>query len=326
MALSARLTQRFDIAHPIISAPMAFAAGGRLAAAVTSAGALGLIGGGYGDAAWLESERRAAGNAQVGYGFITWSLRTHPELLEQVLAYRPRAVFLSFGNPEPFVAPIKAAGVALICQVQTRRDAEHALDCAADVIIAQGSEAGGHGERRATFTLVPEVADLIAARSPQTLLCAAGGIGDGRGLAAALMLGADGVLVGSRLWASPEANVSPGMHAAAIAATGDDTIRSQVMDMARKLDWPSRYTARVLRNAFIERWHGREDELLTVADEEAAKYRASWADGDPDRSNTFVGEVAGLIRTIEPVRDIIDGMVREAETLLRAGAHFYMRE
>ncbi len=209
MTLSTRLTQRFDIAHPIISAPMAFAAGGRLAAAVTSAGGLGLIGGGYGDAAWLENERRAAGNAQVGYGFITWSLRTRPELLEQVLAYRPRAIFLSFGNPQPFVAPIKAAGVALICQVQTRRDAEHAIDCAADVIVAQGSEAGGHGDKRATFTLVPEVADLIAARAPQTLLCAAGGIGDGRGLAAALMLGADGVLVGSRLWASPEANVSP---------------------------------------------------------------------------------------------------------------------
>jgi len=326
MTLSTRLTQRFDIAHPIISAPMAFAAGGRLAAAVTSVGGLGLIGGGYGDAAWLENERRAAGNAQVGYGFITWSLRTRPELLEQVLAYRPRAVFLSFGNPQPFVAAIKEAGVALICQVQTRRDAEHALDCAADVIVAQGSEAGGHGEKRATFTLVPEVADLIAARSPQTLLCAAGGIGDGRGLTAALMLGADGVLVGSRLWASSEANVSPRMHAAAIAATGDDTIRSQVMDLARKLDWPSRYTARVLRNAFIEQWHGREAELLTLADEEAAKYRAAWAEGDPDYSNTFVGEVAGLIRTIEPVRDIIDGMVREAEALLRGGTRFCARE
>jgi nitronate monooxygenase len=112
------------------------------------------------------------------------------------------------------------------------------------------------------------------------------------------------------------------MHAAAVAATGDDTIRSQVMDLARKLDRPSRYTARVLRNAFTERWHGREDELLTVADEEAAKYRAAWAEGDPDRSNTFVGEVAGLIRTIEPVRDIIDGMVREAEGLLRNGPRF----
>jgi nitronate monooxygenase len=208
----------------------------------------------------------------------------------------------------------------LICQVQTRRDAERALACDADVIVAQGSEAGGHGEIRGGLTLVPEVADLIAKERPETLLCAAGGIGDGRGLAAALMLGADGVLVGSRLWASKEANVSAAMHEAALRSTGDDTVRSQTMDLARKLDWPRRYTARVLRNKFIERWHGREAELVAVADEEAAKYRAAWAEGDPDRSNTFVGEVVGLIQDIEPVADIIDRMVREAETLLRSKA------
>jgi nitronate monooxygenase len=161
---------------------------------------------------------------------------------------------------------------------------------------------------------------LIAKERPETLLCAAGGIGDGRGLAAALMLGADGVLVGSRLWASNEANVSAAMHEAALRSTGDDTVRSQTMDLARKLDWPRRYTARVLRNKFIERWHGREAELVAVADEEAAKYRAAWAEGDPDRSNTFVGEVVGLIQDIEPVADIIDRMVRDAEALLRSKA------
>ena len=134
------------------------------------------------------------------------------------------------------------------------------------------------------------------------------------------MLGADGVLVGSRLWASKEANVSEQMHAAALRSTGDDTIRSQTMDLARKLEWPQRYTARVLKNAFIERWHGHEEELVTVADQEAAKYRAAWAEGDPDRSNTFVGEVVGLIRDIEPVSEIIERMVREAEALLKSKA------
>jgi nitronate monooxygenase len=301
---------------------MAFAAGGQLAAAVSSAGALGLIGGGYGDAAWLEAELSSAGNAPVGCGFITWSLTKKPQLLDLVLAHRPRAICLSFGDPEPFAARVRDSGAKLICQVQTRRDAEHAIDCGADIIVAQGSEAGGHGEQRATMTLVPEVADLIAAKSPPTLLCAAGGIGDGRGVAAALMLGADGVLVGSRLWASQEANVSPRMHAAALAATGDETIRSQVMDLARKLDWPSRYTARVLRNAFIARWHGRESELATVADEEAAKYRKAWAEGDPQGSNTFVGEVVGLVHEIEPVAAIIARMVAEAEAIIRAGTRY----
>lgn len=313
MALSTRLTERFGITHPIISAPMAFAAGGRLASAVSSAGGLGLIGGGYGDRDWLEAELALAGGSPFGCGFITWSLARSPELLDLALAHRPLAIFLSFGDPAPFVERVKGAGAAVICQVQTLRDAAHAIDCGADVLVAQGAEAGGHGEARATFTLVPEVADLIAERAPRTLLCAAGGVGDGRGLAAALMLGADGVVVGSRLWASPEANVAPRMHAAALGACGDDTIRSRVMDLARKLDWPPRYTARVLRNTYTARWHGREAELLEVADEEAARYRKAWAEGDPEGSNTFVGEVVGLISDVRPVEGIIHGMVREAE-------------
>jgi nitronate monooxygenase len=302
--------------HPIISAPMAFAAGGRLAAAVSAAGGLGLIGGGYGNADWITEEFRAAGNQPVGCGFITWSLAKQPELLDIVLANKPKAIILSFGNPEPFAKRIKDHGAALICQVQTRRDAQHAMACGADIVVAQGSEAGGHGQSRGTLSLVTEIADLIAKEHPETILCAAGGIGDGRGVAAALMLGADGVMVGSRLWASKEANVSQGMHEAALNSTGDDTIRSQTMDLARKLDWPSRYSARVLQNEFIRRWHGREAELAAVADEEAAKYRAAWAAGDPEKSNTFVGEVVGIIRSIEPVAEIIDRMMREAEELL----------
>lgn len=316
MTLKTRLTERLGIEHPIISAPMAFAAGGRLAAAVTASGGLGLIGGGYGDAEWLKQEFAAAGNHRVGCGFITWSLARQPHLLDTVLAHSPAAVFLSFSDPAPFADRIKRSGALLICQIQTVKDARRAIDCGADIVVAQGSEAGGHGEKRATFTLVPEVADAIHATAPETLLCAAGGVGDGRGLAAALMLGADGVLVGSRLWASQEANVSTRMHEAALAASGDDTIRSQVMDLARKLDWPTRYTARVLRNSFIARWHGHEQDLMQVADEEAAKYRKAWAEGDPDGSNTFVGEAAGLIRSIDPVSTIITRMIAEAEDCL----------
>ena len=320
--LKTRLTERLGLSHPIISAPMAFAAGGRLAAAVSAAGGLGLIGGGYGDADWLEGEFRAAGSQPVGCGFITWSLRKQPALLDLALSKHPKAILLSFDDPAPLAERVRQRGVTLMCQVQTRRDAERAIQCGADVIVAQGGEAGGHGEKRATMTLVPEVADLIAKTSPETLLCAAGGIGDGRGIAAALMLGADGVMVGSRLWASHEANVSEGMHQAALKASGDDTIRSQVMDLARKLPWRTRYSARVLKNQFIERWHGHEAELMTVADEEAAKYRKAWAEGDPEKSNTFVGEVVGLIRKIEPTGEIIQRMVQEASLLLQSGSKY----
>ena len=116
MALHTRLTEMLSIEHPIISAPMAFAAGGNLAAAITGAGGFGLIGGGYGDAEWLEREFSAARNARIGCGFITWSLAKRPELLDLALAHSPTAVMLSFGSPMPFVARIKAAGARLICQ------------------------------------------------------------------------------------------------------------------------------------------------------------------------------------------------------------------
>jgi nitronate monooxygenase len=130
------------------------------------------------------------------------------------------------------------------------------------------------------------------------------------------MLGADGVLVGSRLWASAEAQVSAAMSDAAIAATGDQTIRSTVMDAARGLRWPNRYTARVLRNPITDRWHDDPDGLR--ADRGAqADWAAGWAEGDPARANTFVGEATGLIHDRPPVAEIIAAMVGQAEALLR---------
>ncbi|QGX99939.1 nitronate monooxygenase [Roseovarius faecimaris] len=318
--IKTRLTDRFELEHPIVSAPMAFAAGGRLAAAVTNAGALGLIGGGYGDTDWLEQAFSDAGNTRVGCGLITWKLAEQPEVLQVVLDRDPAAMFLSFGDPMPFAGQIAEAGIPLICQVQTLRDARRAAEAGAAVIVAQGSEAGGHGERRATLTLVPEVADWLAGNAPEVLLLAAGGIADGRGLAAALMLGADGVLVGSRLWASAEADVSQAMVAAAISATGDDTIRSTVMDRARLLNWPDRYTARVLQNAFTDRWHNDLAGLLAQAETESAKWKAGWAEGDPERANTFVGEAAGLIHDRPSAAEIIARMSHEADALLRGAS------
>ena len=125
--LKTRLTERLGLRHPIVSAPMAFAAGGRLAAAVSAAGGLGLIGGGYGDAEWLEGEFRAAGNQPVGCGFITWSLRKQPALLDLALSKHPKAILLSFDDPAPLAERVRQGGVTLMCQVQTRRDAERAL-------------------------------------------------------------------------------------------------------------------------------------------------------------------------------------------------------
>jgi nitronate monooxygenase len=328
MPLHTRLTRQLAINHPIVLAPMGSAAGGGLAAAVTAAGGLGLIGGGYGDAQWLEREFAQAANARVGCGFITWSLARQPQLLDQVLARSPAAIMLSFGSPLPFGRKVKDAGATLICQVQTKAHAREALDAGADIIVAQGAEAGGHGASRATLTLVPELADVLARDAPRTLLLAAGGIGDGRGLAAALMLGADGALIGSRFWASEEALVPKGLQAAALAAEGDDTIRTRVVDIARKIDWPPPFTARVVKTRFAMEWHGRESELAQpgTVEREMARYLDAAKRGDADNTGVLVGEVVGLIKDVQPAGSILHQIVSEAETLLGAKAATLLTE
>src|SRR6201987_777448 len=208
--LKPRLTEFFDIEHPILAARMALISGGRLAAAATSGGGLGLIGGGYGDSDWLQRQFALAEGTRFGCGFITWSLARKPELLDQTLERQPATIMLSFGDLQPFADRIHAAGIPLIAQVQTLDQARQALDPGAEILVAQGGEAGGHGMTvRSTFTLVPDVVDLAARHSPETLVLAAGGVVDGRGLAAGPTLGAAGALVGTRFWASPEALVSP---------------------------------------------------------------------------------------------------------------------
>jgi nitronate monooxygenase len=316
-SISNRLTQTLKIRHPIISAPMAFAGGGALAAAVSSAGGLGLIGGGYGDSAWLEQQFDLCAGHRVGVGFITWSLRRSPSLLTDVLKRRPVAVMLSFGDPRPFVEEIRRASAVLICQCQTIDHVWDAVDVGADIIVAQGSEAGGHGMLRGALSFVPEAADLIAAHCPQSSLVAAGSIADGRGLAAAIMLGAEGVLVGTRFWASDEALVHPRHHEAIVEATGDDTIRTTAVDVARQIHWPRGFTARVRRNAFTQRWHGREDQLEQNVATEAPRYRQAFADGDPDNTGVWFGEAAGLIGAIEPASGIVERMASQAADLLR---------
>ena len=316
MPLITRLTERLGIRYPIISAPMAFVAGGALAAAVTHAGGLGLIGGGYGDADWLAREFTAAGNARIGCGFITWSMASNPSVLTVALAHAPAVMMLSFGDPRPHAAEIKAAGSLLICQVQTLKTAREALEAGADIIVAQGTEAGGHGAKRATMTLVPEVGDLLRSEAPDTLLVAAGGIADGRGLAAALALGADGVLMGSRFWAATEALTHPLHQAAALASNGDGTIRQTATDIARGYDWPAEFSARVLDNRFVQQWEHRPGEHRAMADANRVDYQAMAAAGDPDNVGVWVGEATGLINDVMSAAAIIERTAQEAEEII----------
>jgi nitronate monooxygenase len=317
-----RLTEFFGIEHPILLAPMAGISGGRLATAVSAAGGLGLIGGGYGDADWLRREFAEADDAtidrpKIGVGFITWSLARGPELLDAALERRPATVLLSFGDLGPLAERINAAGVPLTAQVQTLEQARRALDAGADIIVAQGGEAGGHGMgARSTFTLVPDVVDLVAERSPRTLVAAAGGVADGRGLAAALALGADGALVGTRLWASREALVSPRAHQRALAVSGDDTFRTRVYDVVRRLDWPAQYDERALGNSFLDTWHGRDAELRESLSEAVETFETAVAAEDFDAAAILIGEAVGQVRDIRPAADIVGDMARAAARIL----------
>lgn len=320
MAITTALTRLAGIEHPIILAPMGGVAGGALAAAVSNAGGFGLIGGGYGNPnagyggeAWMEKQFRAAGNAPVGVGYITWSLAQFPALFDHAMAHAPRAFFLSFGDEMLFAPRIKAAGIPLICQVQDVAGARRALAAGADILVAQGTEAGGHGKSgRATFTLVPAVVD-IAGDVP---VVAAGGVADGRGLAAALMLGASGVLVGTRFWASPEALGSENAKRRLIQASGDDTVRTRVFDIIRELEWPEGYSGRALVNEFSRAWHDREADLAKNLSTEKDRYWQAARAGDTDRMVVFAGEGIDMIHAIKPAGEIVKEIAEDAEKLL----------
>ena len=317
MPITTPLTERLGITKPVLLAPMAVISGARLVMAVGDAGGFGILGGGYGERAWLKQETaklKQAARSPFGIGFITWSLAKQPELLDVALDAKPRAIMLSFGDPKPFAPQIKSAGALLICQVQDEEMARQALDADADILIAQGSEAGGHGASRTTIDIVPAVVDIAAGRVP---VVAAGGIADGRGLAAMMMLGASGVSLGTRFYASVEADAADEAKRRICEATGGSTFRGVVFDWSRKIFWPAPFNIRCVVNDHARRWIGREVELLQNMDAVAAEYAAAREAGNFDVDAVIAGEAAALIHDIPPAAEIVERIVTEAEQILQ---------
>jgi nitronate monooxygenase len=312
MSLHTAVTALLGIQHPVLSTPMAGISGGALAAAVTHDGGLGFIGGEYGDQTWLTRELKAVGNTRIGIGFISWSLAKQPDLLTLALDREPAAIFLSFGSVRPFSDQIARSSTRLIVQVQDFAQAREALDGGADIVVAQGTEAGGYSGRRATFPLVPTIVDLAG----KTPVIAAGGIADGRGLAAALMLGAAGGLCGTAFYASQEALSHPNAKRAAVVASGDETERSSI-DVARGLDWSTQWNLRALQNTFTRKWRGDPGRLRQNLQQEQAHLAHARETGDIHISPVIVGEAIDLVGAIEPAADILKRMVKDAERLLR---------
>jgi nitronate monooxygenase len=316
MALSTAFTKLLGVQHPIALAPMGASAGGALAAAVCRGGGLGMLAPGNPD--WLEREVPlvADGSGKPwGVGFLTWAIEAGA--IERALEYQPRAVMLSFGDPSLFAGRIRQAGAALIIQVTDLEEARQAVDVGADVIVAQGTEAGGHGARhgRSTLPFVPIVVDLA---TPIPVL-AAGGIADGRGVAAALALGAAGALIGTRFQATAEALVDPSITKAIVEGRGQDTERSSVLDIARGSRWPSKYTARTLGHPFLEEWRGREAEL--TADPHAEQdYQEAVTRGVVPPLPVWASEAIDLITDLPSAVDLVATLAAQAEeALARAG-------
>jgi nitronate monooxygenase len=318
MPLSTAFTEMFGVAHPIALAPMGGFAGGALAAAVSEGGGLGLLGGGYGTRDWLDRELGIVADSTGrpwGIGFLTWAIDRGA--VEFALARGPAAVLLSFGDPGPFAPAVRDAGVPLILQVTDLDEARRAVDLGADVSVAQGTEAGGHGalRGRSALSFVPLVADLAG---PVPVL-AAGGIADGRGVAAALALGAAGALIGTRFQATAESLVDAAAKDAIVAGHGADTERNTVLDIARGSRWPLTYSARTLSHPFLDQWRGREDEL--AADPAARQaYRDAVTSGDIPVMPVWAGESVDLITDLPGAAGLVGVLAAQAEAALdRAG-------
>ncbi len=311
---SAALCRLLGSRHPLLLAPMAGVAGGALAAAVSAAGGLGLVGGGYGDPEWVGAELDEADGVAVGIGFIAWRLRDAAGVLDLALARRPRAVLLSFDDIAPWAARIQAAGARLIAQVQSVAQARAAAGAGAEVIVAQGAEAGGHAGRRGSLALLPAVVDAVA---PLPVV-AAGGIADGRGLAAALLLGAAGAMLGTRFYASRESLAHPQLKQAALAAGGDDTVRSAVFDRLRGWHWPPGYALRTLANDTTRRFAADPLAFEAAMADERERFAAASAAGAAGEAAVIVGEAVDLVDDLPPAAAIVERIMGEARAALGA--------
>ncbi len=299
--------------HPVLLAPMAGIGGGRLARAVSEAGGFGFIGGGYGDARWLQEQLLLVEGVPFGVGFITWALQERPHLLAQAMDAGASTILLSFGDIRPFAKSVRAAGRTLVAQVQTLAQAREAEGEGAHIIVAQGGEGGGHSGVRGTMALVPAVVDAVDAP-----VVAAGGIADGRGLTAALALGAQGVLCGTAFYAAEESLAPPDAKRLLALASGDATIKSELFDVARGLNWPpGPWGLRTLQNALTEQWSGASSAALHAHQESLqATVAQARRSSDYRQAPIIAGEAVDLVRHVQPAAVIVNQMVTTARKSL----------
>jgi nitronate monooxygenase len=312
------LTEMLGARYPVLNAPMTPQAGGALARAVAQSGAIGMLG--FDESESAESLRneirlvREGGPPAIfGIGLVRWVIDARPELVELAFEARPALVSISFGDPEPFVAGFHAAGILVASQVQSKAWAEVALAAGVDILVAQGTEAGGHTGAVGTLPLLQIVLEIAG----DTPVVAAGGIATGRGLAAVLAAGACGAWIGTPFLAASEARTNPAAQERLVSANETETILTNVFDRVQHKAWPAEFSGRALRNRFTDAWHDRVDEMTPDAEHQFGEARSN---RDYSVAHLYAGQTVGLVREVTSAAQIVRSIVDEAETRLRSVA------
>lgn len=311
--MKTRLTELLGIEYPIIQGGMAWVAEHRLAAAVSEAGGLGLIGAANAPAEWVREQiRKAKELTDKPFGVNIMLMSPYADEVAKVVAEEGvKVVTTGAGNPGKYMAMWKEAGMKVIPVVASVALAKMMVKAGADAVVAEGTESGGHIGETTTMVLVPQVADAV-----QVPVIAAGGIADGRGIAAAFMLGAEGVQMGTRFVATQDAQVHENYKNYIVKAKDIDT---------RVTGRSGGHPVRVLRNAVTRKYLEMEQagatfeelEMLTVGG-----LRKAVTEGDVQQGSVMSGQIAGMIRDIPTCKEVIDTLVAQTDALLK-GKGFY---
>jgi NAD(P)H-dependent flavin oxidoreductase YrpB (nitropropane dioxygenase family) len=312
-----RICDLLGVPHPIVLGGMGTATDARLVAAVSNAGGFGTLGTSSFNAAQLDGEIGAIREQTAKpFGVNHLLFQIHEDMFAVTLRARPAIAAFAWARKDQdlrdYFQRAHDAGCKVMYMAGEVPEAIRAAEAGADVLVAQGTEAGGHVVWMASLPLVPMMVKAVA---PLPVL-SAGGIADGRGLAAALALGAEGVLLGTRLMATAEAPIHANFKQAIVKSDGHDTVLSEIPDLASQRVWPGAMS-RAQRNKFIERWSGREWALRQNATEVGKQVAAARAAGDVDNASLSFGQDAGLIHSIKSVREVVESVVSEAEQIIK---------
>ncbi len=304
------MTELLGIEHPIILAGMGNISLAEIVAAVSNAGGLGVLGGGFLPPEELRREiREVKERTSKPFAVDLLVAENMPGVndLLRVLYEEEVRIFVSgLGNPGALVKEMKGHGMTVLAMIGNTKHARRCAEAGVDGIVAQGTEAGGHTGRVATLPLVPAVVDAV---SPLPV-AAAGGIGDGRGLVAALALGASAAVVGTRFVATRDAGGHEAYKQRIVSATEEDTLITKAY---------TGKSCRVIRNPYAESWIGREGEIEPFPVQMMRnwdKMQAAVEGGNTDLGIMPAGQVSGLIHELESATDVVNGMMAEAEEIL----------